>query len=39
MNNILLEKLQSEMKIESEKVVLSLENIIREYIDNKEELS
>ena len=36
MNNILLEKLKSEMKIEPEKVALSLENFIRKYTEKLE---
>ena len=36
MSKILLEKLKAEMKIEPEKVTLSLENFIREYTDKLE---
>jgi len=36
MSNILLEKLKAEMKIEPEKVALSLENFIREYSEKLE---
>jgi len=36
MSEILLEKLKAEMKIEPEKVVLSLENFIREYTEKLE---
>jgi len=36
MSEILLEKLKAEMKIEPEKVALSLENFIREYTDKLE---
>ena len=36
MGNIILEKLKSEMKIEPEKVALSLENFIREYTEKFE---
>jgi len=36
MSEILLEKLKAEMKIEPEKISLSLENFIREYTEKLE---